>query len=188
MTFHSAVGEQVIKGVAQEIIDRLQQRGGSPGHLRDTIGFTDSLTPYHPEVYKVVAFELLRGSGADVLLHTSAIDVAAEDGRIESVTLYNKSGIWQVRGRFYVDATGDADIAYRAGAPWEQGNAQQKVQPMTMKFRMKGVQLNRVKQYIMEHRDQFSLDCRNIDVPVDTLQQRLLEHGAELGLGKAATE
>lgn len=155
MTFHSAAGEQVIKGVAQEIIDRLQERGGSPGHLRDTIGFTYSLTPYHPEVYKVVAFEMLQESGADVLLHTSAIDVAAENERIQSVTLYNKSGIQTAQGKFYIDATGDADIASRAGALWEQGNAQRKVQPMTMKFRMKGVRLDRVKQYILEHRDQF---------------------------------
>ncbi|CAM3904735.1 FAD-dependent oxidoreductase [Cohnella lubricantis] len=155
MTFHSAAGEQVIQGIAQEIVERLQERGGSPGHLRDTIGFTYSLTPYHSEIYKVVAQEMLQESGAEVLLHTSAIEVKAERGAIQSVTLYNKSGIHHVEGKFYIDATGDADIAHRAGAPWEQGNAQQKVQPMTMKFRMKGVRLDLVKAYIKEHRDQF---------------------------------
>lgn len=155
MTFHSAAGEQVIQGIAQEIVERLQERNGSPGHLRDTIGFTYSLTPYHPEIYKVVAFEMLQESGTDVLLHTSAIDVTAGDGVIQSVTLYNKSGIQPVKGKFFIDATGDADIACKAGAPWEQGNSQRKVQPMTMKFRMKGVQLDRVKQYIQDHPDQF---------------------------------
>lgn len=155
MTFHSATGDQVIQGLAQEIVDRLQQRGASPGHLRDTIGFTHTLTPYHPEIYKVVAHEMLEESGAEVLLHTSAINVACEDGQIQAVTLYNKSGIVHVHGKCFVDATGDGDIAYMAGAPWEQGNETQKVQPMTMKFRMKGVRLDEVKRYMQQHRDQF---------------------------------
>lgn len=155
MTFHSAVGDQVIKGLAQEIIDRLQERDGSPGHLRDTIGFTYSLTPYHPEIYKVVAFEMLQEAGVEILLHTSAIDVSGENGRIKQIVLNNKSGTTSVSGKFFIDATGDADIAYMSGAPWEQGNSNQKVQPMTMKFRMKGVQLHEVKQYIKDNRDQF---------------------------------
>ncbi|MEK4250553.1 FAD-dependent oxidoreductase [Paenibacillus sp. FSL W7-1287] len=155
MTFHSSAGEQVIKGLAQEIIDRLQARNGSPGHLRDTIGFTFSLTPYHPEIYKVVAYEMLQEAGAEVLLHTSAIDVFTENETIKHVVVNNKSGTTKVSGNFFVDATGDADIAYMSGAPWEQGNSNQKVQPMTMKFRMKGVQLNKVKQYIKENQDQF---------------------------------
>ena len=155
MTFHSAAGDQVIKGIAQEIVDRLQEKGGSPGHLRDTIGFTYSLTPYHPEIYKVVAYEMLQESGAEILLHSSAIDVKVENEKIQSVVVYNKSGIQQLQAKFFVDATGDADIAYMAGALWEQGNDSQKVQPMTMKFRMKGVNAEEVKSYMQKHPDQF---------------------------------
>jgi len=155
MTFHSASGEQVIKGVAQEIVERLQARNGSPGHLRDTIGFTYSLTPYHPEIYKVVAFEMLEEAGVEVMLHTSAIDVITEQEKIKGVKLYNKSGTTLLQGKFFIDATGDADIAYMSGAPWEQGNSNHKVQPMTMKFRMKGVQFDKVKQYMLQNRDQF---------------------------------
>lgn len=169
MTFHSSAGEQVIKGLAQELVDRLRERGASPGHLRDTIGFAYSLTPYHPEVFKVVATEMLQESGAELLLHTSAIDVKQENGVIDSVTVYNKSGIETLRAKFFVDATGDADIAYRAGAPWEQGNENHKVQPMTMKFRMKGVRTDRIKQYMKEHPDQFyekSLIAQLDDVPL----------------------
>jgi len=155
MTFHSASGQQVIKGLAQEIVERLQARNGSPGHLRDTIGFTYSLTPYHPEIYKVVAFEMLEEAGVEVMLHTSAIDVITEQEKIKGVKLYNKSGTTLLQGKFFIDATGDADIAYMSGAPWEQGNSNHKVQPMTMKFRMKGVKLDKVKQYMLQNRDQF---------------------------------
>lgn len=155
MTFHSAAGEQVVKGIAQEIVDRLMALGASPGHLRDTIGFTHTLTPYHPEVYKVLACDMLQESGVELLLHTSAIEVQAEGKRISSITLYNKSGISKLKAKVYVDASGDGDIAYMAGAPWEQGNLEQKVQPMTMKFRMKGVDLSKVKQYMQHNPSEF---------------------------------
>ncbi len=155
MTFHSAAGEQVIKGLAQEIIDRLMARGASPGHLRDTVGFTYSLTPYHPEVYKVLAFEMLEEAGVDLLLHTSVIQVQARDSRIEGITLYSKSGLAELKADVYVDATGDADVAYMAGAPCEQGDESGKVQPMTMKFRMRGVDLNKVKQYMQANPAEF---------------------------------
>lgn len=157
MTFHSAVGEHVIKGIAQEIVERLMALGASPGHLRDTIGFTHTLTPYHPEVYKVLAFEMLEEAGVEVLLHTSIIDVETdqEGERIERVQVYNKSGICYLQAKAFVDATGDGDVAYMAGAPWEQGNDTHNVQPMTMKFRMKGVDLQKVKRYMQENPSQF---------------------------------
>ena len=53
MTFHTMDGKQVIGGIAQEIVDRLMAMNASPGHVRDTVGFVHTITPYDPEVYKV---------------------------------------------------------------------------------------------------------------------------------------
>lgn len=155
MTFHSAVGDQVIRGTAQEIVDRLMARNASPGHLRDTIGFVYSLTPYHPEVYKVLACQMLKEAGAELLLHSTVMDVQMSGSRIASVLVHNKSGIRRVEAKAFVDASGDGDLAYMAGAPWEQGNQDHKVQPMTMKFRMKGVDLATVKSYMQLNPEQF---------------------------------
>ncbi|WP_309118237.1 FAD-dependent oxidoreductase [Paenibacillus sp.] len=155
MTFHSASGEQVIKGIAQEIVDRLMALHASPGHLRDTIGFVHTLTPYHPEVYKALAGRMLKEAGVDILLHTSAIDVKTEGERIESITLYNKSGVSTLSANVFVDATGDGDIAAMAGVPYEKGNANGKVQPMTMKFRMRGVDVDKVKRAMQDDPSNF---------------------------------
>ncbi len=155
MTFHSAAGDHVIKGIAQEIVDRLSVLGASPGHLRDTVGFTYTLTPYNPEVYKVLVCDMLEEAGVTLLLHTSVVDVTTAEGRIESIQVYNKNGMGSIHAKAYVDATGDGDVAFKAGAPWEQGNDAHKVQPMTMKFRMKGVNLQAVKQYMQQNPDQF---------------------------------
>lgn len=155
MTFHAASGEQVIRGYAQEIVDRLMALGASPGHLRDTIGFVHTLTPYQPEVYKVLACDLLQEAGVDLLLHTSAIEVQTEQNRISGITLYNKSGMTRLNAKMYIDATGDGDIAFLAGAPWEKGNTDGKVQPMTMKFRMRGVDLEKVKRSMQQEPSNF---------------------------------
>lgn len=156
MTFHTLDGKQVIKGIAQEIIDRLMAMGGSPGHLRDTVGFTNTITPYHPEMYKVLAVDMLKEAGVKLLLHSFMDEVRTVDGRIEAIELTTKSGRIRVEGRQFVDATGDADLAYRAGAPCLVGRGGDNLtQPMTMKFRMRGVDLQKVKQYMIDHPDEF---------------------------------
>jgi hypothetical protein len=114
-----------------------------------------SLTPFEPEVYKVVAHEMLKEAGVHLLLHTWADDVVARGGRIELVTVRNKSGSMALRARMFIDATGDGDIAYLAGAPWELGNREGRVQPMTMKFRMRGVNVEEIKDYMKRHPEEF---------------------------------
>src|SRR5690606_11078667 len=87
MTFHSENGEQVIKGIAEEIVQRLKARGASPGHLRDTCGFVYSVTPYDPEVYKVLAVEMLEEAGVDLLVHSFVDKVTAVYGEIQEVEI-----------------------------------------------------------------------------------------------------
>ncbi|WP_066307535.1 FAD-dependent oxidoreductase [Bacillus sp. FJAT-29814] len=147
MTFHTNSGKQVIKGIAQEIVDRLMEISGSPGHLRDTVGFTYSLTPYHPEKYKLLALEMLEEAGVEVLVHSFIDKVEVEGNQITSLGLATKSGPIRVFAKRFVDATGDADIAYLSGAPCLKGREEDhKTQPMTMKFRMRGVNLEKVKE------------------------------------------
>lgn len=156
MTFHTLDGKQVIRGIGQEIVDRLAASGASPGHVRDTVGFVRTITPYHPEYYKVTAVDMLQEAGVRLLLHSFVDGVRVNDGTIEAVRLTGKSGPIEVRAKQFIDATGDADIAYLSGAPCLQGReGDKRTQPMTMKFRMRGVDLERVKQYMLEHPDEF---------------------------------
>ncbi|WP_179714384.1 FAD-dependent oxidoreductase [Bacillus oleivorans] len=146
MTFHTSSGKQVIKGIAQEIVERLIKQGGSPGHLRDTVGFTYTVTPYHPEKYKLLALEMLEEAGVEVLVHSFADQVEVEGIQITSIKLTTKSGPITVSAKRFVDTTGDADIAFLSGAPCFKGrDHDHKTQPMTMKFRMRGVDLAKVK-------------------------------------------
>ncbi|KIL38933.1 FAD-dependent oxidoreductase [Gordoniibacillus kamchatkensis] len=156
MTFHTEQGEQVIKGIAQEIVERLMAQGGSPGHLRDTVGFVHTVTPYHPEIYKLVAIDMLKEAGVKLLVHSFVDDVEADGGLIRSVQITGKSGHYRVYGKMFVDASGDADVAYLSGAPTLQGReGDKRTQPMTMKFRLRGVDLEAVRRSMIENPDNF---------------------------------
>lgn len=174
MTFHTDSGKQVIKGIAQEIVERLMEQGGSPGHLRDTVGFTNTLTPYHPEKYKLLAIEMLEEAGVELLVHSFVDQVQVEANQITSISLTTKSGPIQVKAKRFVDATGDADLAYLSGAPCLKGrNHDQKTQPMTMKFRMRGVDLKKVKEVMKANPGNFykktPIDELN-DIPITGVQ------------------
>lgn len=156
MTFHTNAGKQVIKGIAQEIVDRLKAIDGSPGHLRDTVGFTYSVTPYHSEKYKMVALDMLEEAGAEVLVHSFVDKVEVEGNKISSINLSTKSGPIRVSAKQFVDTSGDADVAYLAGAPCLQGrDSDHQTQPMTMKFRMRGVDLGKVKEAMKTNPENF---------------------------------
>ena len=188
MTFHTAVGEQVIRGVAQEIVDRLAAVGASPGHLRDTVGFTFTLTPFDPEVYKLLAFDMLREAGVRLIMHTSLAEAEAGGGRIRRVRLLSRGRMYRLAASVFVDATGDAELSDMAGAKCEYGNEEGKVQPMTMKFRMRGVNGEAIKDYMKRHPEDFyertpfaELDKLPL-TGVSGFYRKWKEAGAELGI------
>ncbi|MBB6637695.1 FAD-dependent oxidoreductase [Cohnella thailandensis] len=167
MTFHTVEGKQVIGGIADEIVRRLQAIGASPGHVRDTVGFVHTITPYHPEVYKTLAVDMLREAGVKLIAHSFVDRVELEGDRIAAAWVTSKSGKLEIRGKVFVDTTGDADLAYLSGAPTRQGRDEDgRTQPMTMKFRMRGVDLAKVKQYMLANPNEFYRKT-----PIDELEQ-----------------
>jgi hypothetical protein len=167
MTFHTMEGKQVIAGTAQEIVNRLMAENASPGHVRDTVGFVRTITPYDPEVYKVLIVDMLREAGVKVLLHSLMDEAIVNGDRIVAVCLSTKAGKYEITSKQFVDATGDADLAYLSGVPCLQGrDSDHLTQPMTMKFRMRGVDISKVKRYMLEHPDEFYKKT-----PFDELEQ-----------------
>jgi hypothetical protein len=73
-------------------------------------------------------------------LHTHAVGVIRQDNRIEAVLVENKSGRGAVRGRVFIDATGDGDVAAQTGCAFTKGRPSDGLtQSMGTKFRIGGV-------------------------------------------------
>jgi hypothetical protein len=156
MSFHDLQGHQVIQGIAQEIVERLIALDASPGHVPDTIGYVSMLTPFDVEAFKYVAQEMVLQAGADLLFHTWVTDAAVKGETIDALGGVNKSGRADLHGKIFIDATGDADVAYFAGAELAKGReADGATQPMTMNFRLGGVDMEQVRDYMEKHRDEF---------------------------------
>jgi hypothetical protein len=116
---------RVAAGIAQELVDRVQQLGGGMGHIRMERGgdFVSMLTPVDPETFKLAAIQLCREAGVRLLLHSLVDEVHAASGHIQGVAAAHKGGRWVLTARQYIDCTGDGDLAGNAGAPFERFKA-----------------------------------------------------------------
>jgi len=76
------------------------------------------------EYLKAAVLDALDEVGCKYLVHTKAVDVITRGNRITGVIISTKSGLTEIKAEVVVDCTGDADIAYFAGAPTliEKGN------------------------------------------------------------------
>ena len=155
MTFHDRTGERIVDGLPQEIVDRLRAVGGSPGHLRDTVGFVHSLTPFDPDHYRILADRMLAEAGCQVLYHALLADVRAAGDRVIACCVQTPSRRLVFQARTFVDATGDAALCHLAGVPMQEDVTGAAVQPMTMCFRVGGVDLGAVDGYVRENPSEF---------------------------------
>jgi hypothetical protein len=135
-------GNVALGGIAQELIDRLQAVGGSLGHFRCPVH--NSITPVSPDLVKIVAVQMCREAGVDVLFNNELLDVDVANGRLTAATVYGKLTRTRIHARVFVDATGDGDLAALAGVPFVSGQDGTGVmQPSTLMFTITGHDLER---------------------------------------------
>ncbi len=118
---------QTSKGIAEEIILKMDEIDGlgdmtsyeqeeyelKPGNLSYSY-------PIDPEKFKYLTLKLVKESGADILFHTYFSDVIMEDDKLKGIIVENKSGRQAIKGDIIIDASGDADAAYKAGVPYRE--------------------------------------------------------------------
>ncbi|MCW3992591.1 MAG: FAD-dependent oxidoreductase [Candidatus Bathyarchaeota archaeon] len=114
-------------GIVNEAVERLESLGGArmrqpatePHEWKDGASFSgEECINVDPELLKYVLNEMVVEAGVDLMMHSLVVGVEMEDSIIGSIILEDKTGRHAVDGRMFVDATGDADIAAAAGAPF----------------------------------------------------------------------
>lgn len=149
-------GNQVIRGIAQEFVDALREKGACSEHR--WCPMHDSITIYNDEVFKIVALEKCIDAGVQLLLHTQIIDANVENGRLQSITLFGKGCRIEVSAKVFIDATGDGDVGFLSGAAFEKGQKNTgTLQPPTLMCTVDGVDIDKTIAYVEAHPEQMAL-------------------------------
>ena len=139
--------ERVVGGIPWEFVMRMAANNGAIHDL------PSGNVPFDPEIYKRVAVQMLRESGAELLLHAYAVNCIrdpAEPGKLTHAIIESKSGRQAVCARTFIDCTGDADLIHHAGFAYERGSAgSEETQPMTLYFRLGGVDTDKMDKLLM---------------------------------------
>jgi len=152
----------ILTGFAKEMAEKLDDLGGA--HLQDHLRTQTAKTgikplSYHitidPEVWKFIAYDLMEESGARMITNTWVVDSIVEDGKVKGVIIENKSGRQAILADVVIDATGDADVAARAGVPIDAVPKSGYLMAMVMLFRLGGIDYQKIAEYAREHPDDF---------------------------------
>jgi hypothetical protein len=171
MTSYSLDGsQQLIRGIFEEFVERMVADGGAlhPSGIpagSAYCGFIeyghDKVTPFDPEAAKLTALRMCREAGVTLLLHTMIVDALTEtslEGHriVRSLVCASKSGLHLQPGQMFVDCSADGDVAALAGAEVALGrDSDGLTQPMTLFFRVQGVNDDVVEDYVRSHPDDF---------------------------------
>ena len=131
MTCYDTTGEQmIIKGIFEEIIDRMVEidgaihpkdvRSGTPFSAWITAGH-DHCTPFEPEAMKFVLDQMCKEAGVKVLFHSTFVSPIMNKDRIEGAVVMTKAGLRGVSAKVVIDSTGDGDVAYRCNRLFKNG-------------------------------------------------------------------
>jgi ribulose 1,5-bisphosphate synthetase/thiazole synthase len=142
--------KKVVGGIPDTIVHQLTERAGA--FIRqNTYGAGGGVT-YDPETLKMVWEDTALGAGARLLFHSFCTDVVTSpDGkRVEEVIVDGKRGLMRIKAGYVIDATGDADVCFRAGAPYEKAGEHEPAQTLTTTFRLVGVDVEKARSYPKE--------------------------------------
>jgi hypothetical protein len=103
----------IIAGLTHEVIDRLGTRGAAEMQP----GSADVGCRLNTEELKIELDLLVKEHRILPMLHTLGCQPLMDGGRIVAVVVENKDGRGAIRARMFVDASGDGDMAVRAGVP-----------------------------------------------------------------------
>jgi len=113
--WHSPLDEalklRIFAGLTQEVIDRLKRRDT----VNESLESPSVAWRFNSGEMQIELDELILEHHITPWLHTSFVAPIVQDGQLIAIAVENKNGREAIRGRFFVDATGDGDLCQRLG-------------------------------------------------------------------------
>ncbi|MCI0545397.1 MAG: FAD-dependent oxidoreductase, partial [Actinobacteria bacterium] len=119
-------------GLGREFEERASEMGAATPESQSLSYEIDS------EGFKVVADRLVEEAGVHPMLHRLFVSPVMEDDTIVGIITESKAGREAILAKRVIDATGDADVAHRAGAPTAK-TPKEEMMAASVMFHMAGV-------------------------------------------------
>jgi glycine/D-amino acid oxidase-like deaminating enzyme len=166
-------GQQVVRGIAQELIGRLEEMGAATCPPKDVWGSSapEAVNEWRhigavgpksrrvrysptvdPEYLKILGARMLEEAGVRCLFHCWVCSAVAAEGTVRGVIFESKAGRLAVLAQVVVDCTGDGDVFASAGAEFERQDL-----PLALVFRLGGVDIDRANSFVNEHPEEFDV-------------------------------
>lgn len=134
------------RSITLEFVTRYKKMVGLPDDMWRWL-------PVYPEDVKYLYDVMLAEAGAKVLLNTVVSGVDVENGKITSLIAANKSGVHSLCAKEYIDCTGDADVCYFAGIPFEYGDDENYVQESSLCFTISNIHFEMLSRPLQTGRE-----------------------------------
>lgn len=132
-----------VEGIGREFEQRALEMGAARPEPQSESQALDT------ELFKWVADVMVQEAGVRPLLHCLAVDVVMDGNTIRGIVTESKSGRQVILAKRVIDATGDADIAFRAGAPCCK-LPRERMMGVTVMFSCSGVDCEQFLEYVRQ--------------------------------------
>lgn len=151
-------GKRNIGGIPWEFVERLEEMGGAyVEHPLNNVAFD-------PELYKLCAQRMVTECGIDLYMNSYISGITkSDDNRISNIIFENKNCTEAISGKYIIDATGDADVAYMANVPMQEWKGSE-LQPASMYFLLSGVDTKSELVNSAMHHNKQGVNCQSYPV------------------------
>lgn len=150
-SLYNTTGEkQIIAGLTEEVIRRLQSSGAA-----DHTGRVDDRIMFNSDMLKCILDDLILESKVKPFLHSFYAGIEKKGDAITAVLICGKDGLRAIKAAFFIDTTGDGDLARDLGL---KGYRLEPMQPPTPVFLLQGdTDGLDLTQIYHSHTDEFDL-------------------------------
>jgi hypothetical protein len=143
LTYRDGTGKQRIFGIPGEFARRARESG-----FTEDTPVSNSWLVIDPEGVKLLFQEMLMEAGVDIMLHSWVGGAFTQADNLEALLVLSKGGNRAVKGKAFVDCTGDGDIAALCGVPFVLGREDGKMMGLSLLFALTRVDTDRFQEAV----------------------------------------
>jgi len=151
--------QPAVAGFLKALVEKMAECGGCE---KWETTFKKYGISFDPEIMKYAAEQLLLDAGVKFLYHSYFVSSHVDSGRITGIELANKNSKMTVEGKYFIDATGDADIAYFSNFQCTKGRPQDgKTESMGCVFKIAGIDEEKLTEEVVKKAREKLAELRN---------------------------